>query len=243
MNKFLFTIGLTFFAFLLMAVPSFADTTCQPIYGGGQNCVSTGISVVKSVQNPQTGAFVNNLSANDPRFSPSQTVTFQVAVTNNGSAAIGTVTVKDTFPQFVAFKAGPGSFDQNSKVLTFTLTNLAAGETRTVTLTGTTADQNTLPSDQGITCPVNQVSVTADNGKAAQASSQLCIQKQTTPTTPTTTTTTTTTPVVPTTGGLTVFPAPSVTNTPPTGPDMLAFLYLIPSGALGYMLRKRAIPV
>ncbi|HSX40136.1 MAG TPA: hypothetical protein VLF68_00840 [Candidatus Saccharimonadales bacterium] len=205
------------------------STTCQPIYGGGQNCVSTGLTLTKMVQNPQTGAFVNNLSANDPRFSPGQTVNFQLSVTNNGSTQIGTVTVKDTFPQFVTFASGPGTFDSGSNTLTFTMTNLAAGETRTVNLSGTVAGANSLPSDQGITCPVNQANATADNGQTAQASSQLCIQKQGVPTAN-----------VPTKGGLTVFPAPTVTTTPPTGPEALALLGLIPTAAAGFVLRKKS---
>src|SRR3989304_8577444 len=60
---------------------------CQPVYGGGEVCISKGnILVNKTVQNPQTGAFVDNLSlSNDPRFGAEKSVTFQLTITNTGS--------------------------------------------------------------------------------------------------------------------------------------------------------------
>src|SRR6266446_5435211 len=45
---------------LLFTSNAFADVVCQPVYGGGQTCVTTGnVQVNKKVQNPQTGQFID----------------------------------------------------------------------------------------------------------------------------------------------------------------------------------------
>lgn len=223
---------LSIFAILIFALTAsaqgvLADTACQPIYGGGQTCVQVGnILINKTVQNPQTGAFVDNLNINDPKFAPAVAVKFNITVTNTGSSTINKTTVKDTLPQFVSFVSGPGSFDSNTKVLTFDVGNLAAGESRIFTIAGRVADGGQLPADQGITCVVNQALATAENGQQSSDNSQFCIQK----------------PVLgETKGGLKVFPAPAVTTTPSTGPEMLSLIGLIPTGLAGFMLRKKII--
>jgi len=226
-NKiFLSILTLAIFAFMAFAQGVRADTACQPIYGGGQTCVQVGNVVInKTIKNPQTGSFVDNLNINDPKFAPASSVTFNITVTNTGGSTINKTTVKDTLPQFVSFVSGPGSFDSNTKVLTFDVGNLTAGESKTFTVTAKTADQGQIPSDQGITCVVNQVMATSDNGQQSSDNSQFCIQK----------------PVLgETKGGLKVFPAPAITTTPATGPEMLPLIGLIPSGALGFLLRKKS---
>jgi len=227
MNKvYLFISALVIFAFMTSTRGVLADTACQPIYGGGQTCVQIGnVLINKTVQNPQTGAFLDNLNINDPKFTPSSNVTFHITVTNTGGSTINKTTVKDTLPGFVSFVSGPGSFDSNTKVLTFDIGNLKAGESRTFTVAAKVADEKQLPSDQGITCVVNQVMATSDNGQQSSDNSQFCIQK----------------PVLgETKGGLKVLPAPKVTITPPTGPEMLPLIGLIPTGLFGFLLRKRA---
>jgi len=214
--------------FLLMASEqsALADTVCQPIYGGGQTCVQVGNTLInKTVQNPQTGAFVDNLNVNDPKFTPTSSVTFHITVTNTGSSTINKTTVKDTLPSFINFVSGPGSFDSNTKVLTFDVGNLAAGESRTFTIAAKVTDQGQLPQDQGITCVVNQAISTSENGQQSSDNSQFCIQK----------------PVLgETKGGLKVLPSPQITITPPTGPEMLPLIGLIPTGIFGFFLRKKA---
>ena len=142
-----------------------------------------------------------------------------------GNVVINKTTVKDTLPQFVSFVSGPGSFDSNTKVLTFDVGNLAAGESRTFTIAAKVADADKLPSNQGITCVVNQAMSTADNNQQSSDNSQFCIGK----------------PVLgeTTKGGLKVFPSQPITKTPATGPEMLGLLGLIPSAITGFFLRKK----
>lgn len=226
MNKvFLSIFAFTTFALMASAQGVRADTGCQPIYGGGQTCVQVGNVVInKTVQNPQTGSFADNLNINDPKFAPASSATFNITVTNTGSSTINKVTLKDTLPQFVSFTSGPGSFDSNTKVLTFDVSDLKAGESRTFTVVAKVTDAGQLPADQGITCVVNQALATAENGQQSSDNSQFCIQK----------------PVLgETKGGLKVFPAPQVTTTPATGPEMLPLIGLIPTGVFGFLLRRK----
>lgn len=202
--------------------------TCQTIYGGGTNCVTSEmINVNKLVQNPSTNQFVDNLGINDPRFSPSSTVAFQIIVTNTGNKDFDKVTVNDTFPGLVTFTSGPGSFDTNAKKLTFDVMNLKAGESRTYTITGTTAKFEDMPAGQGVSCVVNNVRVTSGN-QSSEDNAGLCIEKKQATGQPQTK------------GGLKVFPSVPVSSTPSTGPELLGLLALIPSAVSGWFLRMKS---
>jgi uncharacterized repeat protein (TIGR01451 family) len=218
MKKVLILILVGFFL-LASRTTTNASVTCQPIYGGGQTCTSSGnIQISKTVQNPQTGAFVTSLGINDPKFSPGQTVPFQVTISNTGGSNISQVTVSDIMPQFLNFVSGPGNFTANNQTLTFTVSNLAAGASQTFNVIGQVVGANQLPTNQGVVCVVNQAQVSTSDNQTSQANAQLCIQQQTPQ----------------------VQPAPTIKQTPPTGPEMLPLLGLIPTGLLGFLLRKKA---
>jgi len=215
------------FCFIVPA-KSFADTSCQPIYGGGQTCVTTGnISINKTVLNPQTNQFVDNLSINDARFQPGFLVTFKITITNTGNAVISKISVKDVFPQHIIFSSGTGNFDNNTKTLTLEVDKLAANETRSFTILGKVVDASQIPIDQGGTvCVVNQATATnIDNAsQVSQDNAQFCIEK-----------------AAQTKGGFPVVPTtPVVTVTPPTGAETLGLISLIPSGLAGWFLRKQS---
>lgn len=175
--KHLFVI-VVLFVFALVAVPTvFADGSCQPIYGGGQTCTSGNISLSKSVRNPQTNVFVHDLGLNDAKYHAGDLASFQLVVTNNGNATLNTVTVKDTLPDFLSFDKGPGSFDNTSKTLTFTINNLQPGQSQTFLVTAHVVAQNQLPANQSTVCIVNQATATSSEGQTVNDNSQLCIEK------------------------------------------------------------------
>lgn len=211
--------------FCLTPAKVFADTICQPIYGGGQTCVTTGnISVNKKVLNPQTNEFVDWLNINDPRYHPENTVTFKITVTNTDDAKVSKIKVTDIFPQHITFSSGPGSFDSNTKTLTFETYDLEANESRDFTVVGKIVNSSEIPTNEGdIVCVVNQAhSVNLDNSsQTSHDNAQLCIQK----------------------GEVKGFPTYStetITVTPSTGPGMLGFISLIPTGIAGWFLRKKS---
>lgn len=209
----------------LSPIKAFAD--CTQNYGGGQTCTpSNSFSIEKMVQVPGKGGgnYVDNLSINDAKYSAANTVSFKLVVKNTGSTDISSLTVTDRFPQFLSFVSGPGSFDSNSKVLTFTINNFKAGDTQNFFVTGKVSEANLLPADQGVVCLINQSSATDNNGATNNSNSQFCVQK---------TVLGTTQPQV--------FTATTVTSTPATGPEMLPLLALIPGGLSGLILRKKAV--
>lgn len=215
MKKILFSILLlgALSAFAASAPKAFAD--CQPVYGGGQSCTSSNFTINKLVQMPNNGNFVDNLGINDPKFSPSQTINYELVVTNTGNQTISTLNVTDTFPQFINFVSGAGSFNSNTKVLSFTINNLGAGQSQTFNLQAQTANANTVPA--GITCVVNQASVNDNNGDTASDSSQACIQNSTG-----------------------VLPVVTVKTTPATGPEMIPLALLFPGALGGLFLRRKS---
>lgn len=224
---YLFLISAFLSLFLVGAV--FADTVCQPIYGGGQTCITTGnILVNKTVINPATGQFVDNLGINDPKFSPGQQITFNIAVTNTGASSILQASVKDTLPPTVIFTSSSpnGTFDQNSRTVTWILDNLKPNETRNLTIQGTIVDASQLVKD--VTCDpdktTNAVVATTNTGQTSTDLARFCIQKGAV-----------------TKGGLPVFPPPKVVTTPPTGPELIPLIGLLPAGIGGWFLRRKSI--
>lgn len=201
----------------------FADTSCQPVYGGGQSCVTTGkVTVSKTVQNPQTGQFVDNLTSNES-FAPNQNVTFHISITNTGSSVISQIIVKDTLPEIVTFVSGPGSFDTNTRTLTFLEFNLNPNETKSETIQTKSVEASQLPVGDMVTCRANQASITATDTSSGHDSSSFCVQKQVT-----------------TKGGLPVFPPSKVMTTPATGPELIPLIGLLPAGLSGWFLRKKS---
>jgi len=212
---------------LLVALkPQAASADCNVIYGGGQNCTSTNsFSIEKLVQKPGKGGgnYINNLSVNDPRYTPSQQVKFQIIVKNTGDQVISNLKVVDTFPQFLSFVSGPGNFNNNNKTLTFNVVNLNPGQTVKYNVVGKVSDANLMPTDQGTVCLINQATGTDNNGMANSTSSQFCVEKQ-----------------VLGTNVPQVLPAPKITKTPSTGPEMLPLIALFPGAVGGYLLRKKS---
>lgn len=227
MKKTLYTILISGLLLGASLLPSKAFAQCTQVYGGGQSCVTTNaFSIEKTVQTPGKagGSYVNNLSINDAKYSPTSVVSFKITVKNTGAQVIPTLTIIDTFPQFISYVSGIGSFDSNSKKLTFTVTNLNVGQTQTYDVTGKIAEANLMPSDQGIVCLINQAAATDNSGATNTSSSQFCVEKSVLGSS---------FPIYTTKGG--------ITTTPATGPEMLPLMALIPGGLAGFILRKKAI--
>ena len=217
MKKFLFASIFISGIFLSLPANSSAYVTCQQVYGGGETCIQVGkIFIAKTVQNPQTSAFVDNLSVNEPKFSPEQNIQFRLTVTNNDNATAKNVVVQDTYPQYVNFTSGEGKFDNNTKTLTIEVGELKAGESKTYTLQGKIVSAQSIPGGSGVVCVVNQATA-ATNGNTSQDNAQFCIEKKVL--------------------GV-VYPPQQVTVTPPTGIDTLALFGFIPGAIVGFMLRR-----
>lgn len=225
-NRILVTFLLSLAIYLLPVASAFADgVSCQPIYGGGQTCLTIGNVIIdKKVMNPANNTFVDNLGINDPRYSPGFVANFRLEVTNSGNTNISKVEVKDILPQYVEFATGPGNFDAKTKTLTFALDNLAPNETRTFVIVGKIVGINQLPANQAIVCVVNQATATA-NGNRSQDNSQFCIEKS----------------VATPKGGFPVQTPPAITTTPSTGPESFVLFAMAPLAGAGWLLRKYSL--
>jgi uncharacterized repeat protein (TIGR01451 family) len=228
MKKVIYSIGLSILAVALLGSVSKALADCQPLYGGGSTCPNFAFTITKMVEVPGTnGQFVNNLDINSAKYSPSQSFLYEINVTNTGANTIPTITITDTFPQYISFVSGVGNFNSGNNTLTFTVSNINPGQTLTYNITAKTAASNALPSNQGVICNiVNTVSAVDSNGDTGSSSSSLCIQQPVLGATPA--------------PAPSVLPAPKIVTTPPTGPEMLPLLALLPGALGGFVLRKKS---
>jgi len=141
----------------LVAKPVAAET-CTTNYGGTTVCTPNDLLINKQVKNPISGIFVENLSSGDATYSPGSEVLFRLTIRNTSGETFNPVVVKDTFPDYMTFVSGPGTYDSGSRTLTFELTNLVAGETRTVEILAK-FENRTMPYD--VFCVTNWAKATA----------------------------------------------------------------------------------
>lgn len=200
------------------------NSKCQVIYGGGEVCTKeVQFSLDKQVKSPN-GDFVDTLQSNDPKYSPNQNIDFKVIIENTGNSTIDSMEVHDTLPQYLTYVSGPGNYDENTKKISFTVADLEAGEKVEHTITTKVVEDTLLPQDKGVVCVINQVQAIERDGAQAEDSSQACIERQ----------------VLGAKPAPKVFDTPDVKQTPDTGPGMLALISLLPAGAAGMFLRRKA---
>lgn len=211
---------------------AFAQAVCQPIFGGGQTCVTDkDITVQTKILNPDTNQMVDNLSINDAKYRPGFNIIFQISITNHRTVVIRRANMKDIFPQYVNFSSGPGSFNVNTRTLLFDIDNLQPSETRTVNIQGKIADVSQLSFSENVLCVVNQVVGTVIDPAIGQDNAQFCIER--------------TAPIITSANTKVGFPVlnPSVVSkTPATGPEMFSLIAMLPTGIAGLFLRKQASP-
>lgn len=164
---------------LAFGIGRVAAQSCTTQYGGATTCTPTDLTINKEVKNPITSLFVENLSTTDATFSPDSEILYRLTIKNGSGETFNPATVRDVFPDFVTFVAGPGSYDKASRTLTFTLENLIAGETRRIELLAKVYAKTAFPAGKSFFCVVNSASVTAParpNGDSDTA--QACIQTE-----------------------------------------------------------------
>lgn len=217
------TIIATAIIFASLATPVMADN-CSSTYNAGNPCPTGVPSINKTVQNPVTKAYVENLGMNDPKLRANDTVHFAITVTNTGSSTLTNIPVQDTFPSYIYFVSADHQFDQGQQA--FIINQLTPGQSETIYLEGKVVTENQLPTDAGITCVTNRGSMNM-NGQTYTDTAQICIERQVLGTTPTTK------------GGQPVYPATNPESTPPTGPESVAVLGLLPMALSGIYLRRK----
>lgn len=135
------------------------------------------VLIDKTVLNPSTNIFVDNLGPTDPKFKPRSSITFRLTVKNTGDKTLDKVTVVDHFPSFVDFTSGPGKFDSKTKNLTFDVLNLGGGTSQKIDITGRIVSGVLFPANKSVFCDINTVDATSESQKDSD-SSQFCLQKE-----------------------------------------------------------------
>jgi len=227
-------------SYLLFVFPAQAQTpACQPIFGGGESCVTEGnLLIDKKLRAPNSNQFVDGTKLTDPKFAPGQTVLFQLTLRNTGNRVIEDITVIDTFPRFVSFVKGPGQFNRATNTLTFSVDKLEAGQNRVIAIEGKVAAANTIPGTNTVSCIVNQATATQGRNRATD-NTEFCLQKGAQPAIPTPTKAVQPGVQAPTPSAMPpIYEAPDAKTTPSTGPELLGLLGLLPAGVGGFYLRK-----
>lgn len=161
----------------LVAVPQvLADgETCTNQYGSTVDCPPNHIVINKKVRHAtNANVFVENITRNDPAYTPNSEVEYDIAVTNTSNVNFATVTVIDVFPSQVVFVSGPGRYEANANKLTFELSDLKAGQTVHTRVLVKVKDVSVFPND--LTCEVvNTATATGPGGQSDEDTSSLCV--------------------------------------------------------------------
>lgn len=163
---------LLFIAYCLLLAPKALAQNCTTQYGGTTTCVPTDLTINKQVKNTVTGVFVENLGVSDTPFGVGADVLFRLTIRNGSGETFNPVTVKDVLPEHLTFVSGPGTYDSKTRTLTYSLTDLIAGETRTQEIMAKVV--TTLPQDKSMICEQNYAEVSALNRKDDDTS-QVCM--------------------------------------------------------------------
>ena len=150
-------------------------------YGGETPSYSILIDKMVGKPSQNKGAteyeYVDNLSPSDPRFSPGQEVYFKIKVKNTSNRDITNVVVRDYVPSYLDPIEGPGSWDSNSRVITFNAGDFRINEEKVYYIKMKVYDQANLPADRGLFCLINKVTVTSSS-PYDEDTAQLCVEKQ-----------------------------------------------------------------
>jgi len=153
----------------------------------GQYGANLSILIDKMVAKPGGGVqtkggivnyeYVDNLSPSDIRYKPGNQVIFKLKVKNTSNTSISNVTVKDFVPAYLEPIEEPGTFDSNSRVVTFDAGSFAADEEKTYLLKMQLNSQDKMPADKGLFCLTNKAQ--AYNGNISDDDvAQFCVEKE-----------------------------------------------------------------
>lgn len=133
------------------------------------------ILVDKTIKNPITLEYLNNLDSSLVLFAADNLVDFKVKVKNTGDEELKNIEVKDTLPPYVIFQSGPGSYDSGSRILTWKIDELDPGQESIFDIQVKVVPASQLPQG-GTTCVINWVEAKAETGEYDTDNSQFCIE-------------------------------------------------------------------
>lgn len=152
MKKLISATILTFALALAATSDASAIVRCETLYGGGQACVETGgLQINKKIFNPKTNVWEDNIPLSAKvLFTPGSIVKFRLDVKNVTNETVTTVDVVDSLP---------GELEHVSGDTSFTISSLAAGETKSFFIDTKVKAADKLPEDLVRMCVANAAEV------------------------------------------------------------------------------------
>jgi uncharacterized repeat protein (TIGR01451 family) len=133
------------------------------------------IMIDKSVFNPSSNSYVDNLSVTQHNFLPGQEVKFKLVIKNTGDKDLWSIDVSDKFPKEVEFVSGTGNYDKNSHTLTFKVDGLKPNESTDREIR--VKIKNAADIHSNMQCPTNFAEAKVEN-MIDQDTAQFCVSKQ-----------------------------------------------------------------
>lgn len=212
MTRISFLLGLVLILFASIKAEAFVS--CQILYGGGSKCVEISDLVIKkTVSHPSLKKMVENLNIYDPKYHPTDRITFGIMVKNIGPRELKSVAITDTLSPYLQFEKANGSFNASRKTVSIKIKTLKPNESKSFTIQTKVVPLEKLPKEDPF-CITNYATASA-TPLIIRDESQFCLEKK---------------PPLP----------PKMT--PPTGPEF-SLLAFIPSSIVGFFLRKHAASV
>lgn len=151
----------------------------------GQPAPVESIFVDKQVSKPVTQSkggilqyeYVDNLTPSDVRFQPGTDIYFKVRVKNTSSITLNNVMVLDKIPLYLEPIEGPGSYDAQSRSISFNAGTFNPDEEKLYYFKMQWLAQDKLPADRGLMCASNYVRAYTNN-VSDDDTAQACVEKQ-----------------------------------------------------------------
>ena len=142
------------------------------IYGGvgrpGQ------ILVDKTIKNPISGEWFDNLDSSLVVFSAQNIIDFKIKVKNTGDKKLSNINITEILPPYVDFLSGPGEYKSDSRELSWSIGELEAGGEQLYDLQLKVWEAEKLPQG-GTICVANRVEAEAEGQKDVDTS-QFCLE-------------------------------------------------------------------
>lgn len=161
----IFTVFLTLTLVFIFMRPKFVLSESSTY---GEDTPSGQIDLVKKVKNPNDDSWVDDLKAEDYKFSPGEEIIFLVRVKNEGEINYEKVEVEDYLPSYVELVSGETEID---------FEDFAPDETREFEIKVRVVSADDLPEGNVLYCLVNKAEVEADSQKD-EDTAQACIEKK-----------------------------------------------------------------
>lgn len=167
-----------FYALFFLLLLLYAGATKSYASYGGPTASAL---IDKTVLNPQSNLFVDNLSINNQHFLSGQEVTFRIGVTNVLSEDLKDVAVVDRLPSNLSFvSASNGTYDVASNIVNFKISSLKVGESKMFEIK--TKVNSSSQTSFEVTCPTNSVELRGESKGGDkildQDTASFCISKK-----------------------------------------------------------------